>query len=120
MARSLPIDLVSGDINAHIVNKKKWDECLDVSKSLYKTLILDNTRDFVVWDTHLMSVLHRTQSIQKQLRMTTWNWKYGGKLCYKHLWLCGMIPMYLTIACDSPIFEVHVVEMKSDCMIHSA
>lgn len=61
MARSLPIDLVSGDINAHIVNKKKWDECLDVSKSLYKTLILDNTRDFVVWDTHLMSVLHRTQ-----------------------------------------------------------
>lgn len=55
---NLPINIVTGNTSPH--TKTSWQECSDVLNSLYKGLLLDHTRLFVLWDVHLASLLHRT------------------------------------------------------------
>ena len=42
-----------------VVNRVTWEECLEVVKSLYIGLIHDHARHFIMWDSDLVTLLHK-------------------------------------------------------------
>ncbi|KAH9807770.1 hypothetical protein DFH28DRAFT_937473 [Melampsora americana] len=58
-AVALPIDLVTSSTAR--MTKTVWEDCTLVLESSYHSLILDHARLFFRWDSHLLSLLHRTR-----------------------------------------------------------
>ncbi|EGG13207.1 uncharacterized protein MELLADRAFT_70386, partial [Melampsora larici-populina 98AG31] len=59
-AAVLPIDLVSGSRSARMT-KTAWDDCTNVLISLYHGVYLEHARLISTWDSHMLSLLHRTR-----------------------------------------------------------
>ncbi|KAH9808955.1 hypothetical protein DFH28DRAFT_834372, partial [Melampsora americana] len=59
-AAVLPINLVTRGAYVRMT-KTTWNDCTDVLESLYQGLFLDHARLIFRWDSHLLSLLRRTQ-----------------------------------------------------------
>ncbi|KAH9809132.1 hypothetical protein DFH28DRAFT_906529 [Melampsora americana] len=59
-AAGLPIELVTGSNSARMT-KTAWEDCNDVLRCLHHGLVLNHARLIFRWNSHLLSLLHRTR-----------------------------------------------------------